>query len=83
MALLTIPSVSRGQAASVALSKTELFALAPIAADAYFSVQANVRFCHAVYRSSPGNQLEVVRFDLSAASPTSLFLVSDKSRQTF
>jgi hypothetical protein len=82
--LLTIPaSVTRGQAASLTLSKSELFALSPVASDEYFAVQANVKFALVVYDSQVGNQKELLRFDLSVASPQASFLVSARARDVF
>lgn len=83
MALLTLPTINKGTAATVSLSKSELFAIPQISADAYFSVQANVKFAYAIFKSTEGGQAEVLRFDLSQASPSASFLVSEKSRNTF
>ena len=82
--LLTIPAlVTRGQAASFTLSKSDLFALAGVSSDTYFSVQANVQFALVVYDSQIGNQKELLRFDLLAASPQASFLVSERARDVF
>ena len=83
MALLTLPSVAKGTAASISLDKTELFALAAVAGDAYFSVQANVKRCIVEYSSSPGDQRKVLVFNLSEASPSASMLISSTGRDSF
>ena len=81
--LLTIPSVTKGTAATISLSKSELFQLAAVTADSYFSVQENVAVAIFEFDSDPGNQKEVLRFDLSQATPTASFLVSESARDSF
>lgn len=83
MALLTIPSVVKGTAVSVTLNKTELFALSAVAADAFFSNSTNVKRCVIEYNSDPGNQREILDFDLSQASPTASMLISINARDSF
>lgn len=83
MALLTIPSVTKGTAVSVSLNKTDLFALAAVAADAYFSVQSNVKRCIIEFNSDPGNQRKILDFDLSQVAPTASFLVSLRGRDSY
>jgi len=83
MALLTIPSITKGVAASVSLNKTDLFALAAVAADAYFSDESNVKRCVVEFNSTIGNQRRVLSFDLSVASPTATFLISERARNDF
>jgi hypothetical protein len=85
MALLTIPSQPLAKATNhtITLNKTDLFNISAISIDAYFSVQANVSRCIMEYNSDPGNQKEILTFDLSAASPTATFNVSARARSTF
>lgn len=85
MALLTIPSqpLAKASAHTISLNKSDLFALSAISGDAYFSVQANVARCIMEYNSDPGNQREILTFDLSQASPTASFLVSARARSSF
>lgn len=84
MPILTLPaSFTKGTPASVTLNKNDLFALAPIAADSFFGVQANVKRAIIEYRSSVGGQKKQLAFDLSVASPTASFLASAKARDAF
>jgi hypothetical protein len=85
MALLTIPSLPLAKAAAhtIALNKADLFNLSAVSVDAYFSVQANVSRCIVEYNSEPGNQKELLVFDLAEASPTAIFQVSARARETF
>lgn len=83
MSLFTIPSITKGTAASVSLNKTSLFALSAIAADAYFSVQANVKRCIVEFNSDPSNQRKILSFDLSQTSPSASLLISATGRDSF
>lgn len=84
MALITKPStIEKGQEYTLSLSKAELFQIAEIAADSYFSNPVNVQYCVIEYNSDPGNQREYLKFDLSQASPQAVFGVSVKARTTF
>lgn len=83
MALFTIPAVSKGTAAVIQLDKTELFALTPVIADAYFAVQANVDKVIVEFNSDPGNQKELLKFDMADAVPEASFQVSALARDSF
>lgn len=83
MPLLTIPSLTKGTAATITLDKSTLFALAAVSGDAYFSDQTKVRSCIIEYNSDPGNQRHVLNFDLAQASPSASFLASDRARDDF
>ena len=83
MALLTIPSVTKGTAVSVSLNKTDLFALAAVAADAYFSDSDNVKRCVVEFNSDPGNQRKILSFDPSQASPSASLLISSFGRDSY
>lgn len=84
MPFITYPSpMTKGQPCTLTLSKSDLFALSDVAADAYFSVQANVKSCVIEFNSSPGNQKIIVTFDLSQATPTFTFTSSARARSTF
>lgn len=84
MPLLSMPaSVSKGSSQSVTLDKTALFALSAVSGDSYFSIEANVSRCIVEYNSNPGDQKEYLIFDMSQASPTASFLVSEHARDSF
>lgn len=83
MPLLTIPSITKGTSATVSLDKATLFSLSAVLADSYFSIQANVKKCVVEYNSNPGNEREILEFDLSQSSPSTSFLISDKARDSF
>jgi hypothetical protein len=81
--LLTIPVVSKNSSATISLNKADLFSLAQVSADSYFSVQANVQYALVVYDSQVGNQKKLLRFNLSQALPEASFFVSDRGREVF
>lgn len=83
MPLLTIPSITKGNSATISLNKATLFSLSSVLADPYFSIQANVKKCVVEYNSNPGNEREVLEFDLSQSSPSVSFLISNKARDSF
>lgn len=81
--LLTIPSVVRETTATITLNKQDLFSLALVSSDPYFSIEANVKSCVVEFNSEPGNQKKVLRFDLSQASPSASLLLSAKAKDSF
>jgi len=84
MPIITKPaSVEKNVAASITLNKSQLASVASVAADSYFSNSANWKSVSIHYKSSAGNQIEVIRFDATQASPSASFLVSDKARDIF
>lgn len=84
MALLNgITGLQKGVKATVTLDKTALFALSPVVADEWFSVQANVQAAKIVYESTTGRQRKVLTFDLSESSPTCNLFFSVKARNSF
>lgn len=84
MPLLAIPaSISKGASQVVTLDKSAVFALAAVSSDAFFSVQSNVKRVIVEYNSDPGNQKELLVFDMSQETPTANFLVSLRARSSF
>jgi hypothetical protein len=83
MAILTKPSVVKGQTATFSLSKADLLQHPMVVADSYFSDPDNWYRVNVVYKSSPGSQYEIVEFDASAITPTGSFLVSTQARDLF
>lgn len=83
MAIITKPSIYKGQSATFTLSKSELLQHPAVVADSYFSDSANWYRVNAVYKSSPGSQYEIVEFDASLATPVGSFLVSSQARDLF
>lgn len=81
--LLIIPSVTKGQPATIQLSKADLFALSSVVADSYFSDQSNVKSCVIEYNSNPSDQKKVLRFDLSQETPSSAVFMSETARDEF
>ena len=73
----------KGLPTTFTLNKSDLAAVTSVAADAYFSQMTNWHKVVLVYRSSLGNQYEIVTFDASLASPTASFQVSLKARDIF
>jgi hypothetical protein len=84
MAIITKPgSIQRNVAALFELNKVDLAAIASVVADTYFSNTTNWRRVKLSYESSTSNQIEIVVFDATQATPQSNFLVSDKSVGNF
>lgn len=81
--ILSIPSVIKGQTATVTLSKSELFELNKIEQDEFFSNEQNVKSCVFLYKSTVGNQIKKLSFDLSQASPAALFKTTTRTRPEF
>lgn len=83
MAIITKPSIAKGQAATFTLSKSELLQHPMVVADSYFSDSSNWYRVNAVYKSSPGSQYEIVEFDASLTNPFGSFSVSSQARDLF
>lgn len=80
MAIITKPTISKGQANEFDLSKSELAAVSKVVNDSYFSDQTNWYKVIIEYKSTEGNQHEMMIFDASEASPKGNFEVSEKAR---
>ena len=65
------------------LNKSDLATLPIVAADSYFSQTSNWKEVILIYKSSIGSQYEILRFDASLVSPTAVFEVSLKARDSF
>ena len=83
MAIITKPSIAKGQANEIDLSKSDLAAVNKVVNDSYFSNQANWSKVIVEYKSAEGNQHEMVIFDASQASPKGNFEVSEKARDSW
>ena len=83
MAILTKPTISKGQANEFDLSKSDLAVLSKVTSDSYFSDQTNWSKIIVEYKSAEGNQHEMVIFDASEASPKGNFEVSEKAKDNW
>lgn len=84
MSIITKPlSIVKNSAAEFTLDKAALAAVASVAANAYYSVSSNWSKVILQYKSSAGNQKELLEFNASLATPTSSFLVSSRARDIF
>lgn len=84
MAIITYGSTpDRGVGSTLTLNKTDLASLSSVSGDAYYSDQNNWERIILYFSSDNSGQKEIVFFDASESSPTSNFLVSDKSRGDF
>lgn len=84
MPMITKPaSISKNAAAEITLDKTVLAALPSVVADDYFSDSSNWNEVLIYFRSSVGNQREILKFDATQATPAANFLVSEKARDVF
>lgn len=83
MALLTIPSVTKGTPATVTLDKTVLMTLLSETSDPYYANASNLKSAVVQYRSADGNQTKNMEFDLSQVSPSSKFYTSSNAKDVF
>ena len=84
MAILTKAAAPvKGSSTLFTLDKAALAAVTSVAADAYYSVQTNWGSVSLFYKSSIGNQYNVVRFDANQSSPIAKFSVSARARDLF
>ena len=83
MAIITKPTVAKGQANEFDLSKSDLALVSKVVNDSYFSDQANWSKVVLQYESSEGEQQEIVVFDASEASPKANFEVSENARDSW
>lgn len=84
MSIITKPTtIYKNMVAEFILNKSVLSAITSVVADSYFSDSQNWSEVLIYYKSSEGNQREILKFDATQASPTANFLVSDKARDIF
>lgn len=83
MAILTKPTITKGQPATFTLNKSELAAVSKVSSDFYFSNTANWYRINLVYKSEEGSQYEMVEFDASQTTPTGTFLISEYAKDKF
>ena len=82
--MLTKNPVVKGEPSTFTLTKATLVAHPSLAGDTFYQDTTNWKEVHLVYKSTVGNQPEVVKFtDLSGANPTGTFDVSEKARDAF
>ena len=73
----------KGQKAEFELDKAALAAVTSVAADSYFSDDANWNSVEMIFKSNPGKQRRTVKFDASQATPLASFFASVKARDIF
>jgi hypothetical protein len=83
MAILTKPTIAKGQPNEIDLSKSELALLSKVVNDSYFSDQANWSKVIIEYKSAEGSQHEMMIFDATGDSPKGNFEVSEKARDSW
>ena len=85
MAIITKPvgGISKGVPAEITLNKSELAALSSVSSDAYFSLTTNWNKIILSYKSSEGNQQEIVEFDATLSPCLGFFDVSTTARNLF
>jgi hypothetical protein len=84
MALLNFSgSVVKGTPTTLTLDKSALSGLAPVAADLYWTVDANISKVVAHYSSDEGNQRKILTFDYSSATPETALLLSLRARSDY
>jgi hypothetical protein len=77
------PSAAKGTSSTVTLNKEELYALAPISGDAFWSQPSNIKEVSVIYGSTSGSQTKAIKFDASLASPSSSISFSQSARDQF
>lgn len=83
MAIITKPTISKGQANEIDLSKSDLAAVSKVVNDSYFSDQTNWSKVAMEYESDTGEQIEMLIFDASQESPKANFEVSEKAKDNW
>lgn len=84
MALLNFSgSVVKGTPTTLTLDKSALSALAPVATDLYWTVDANISRVVAHYSSDEGNQRKILTFDYSPAAPEASLSLSLRARSAY
>jgi hypothetical protein len=84
MPIITKPSsIQKNSPAEISLDKSALAAVTSVAANPYYSDSANWKEVFIYYKSSVGNQREVLKFNATISSPVATFLVSEKARDIF
>lgn len=84
MPIITKPSsIQKNQSAQFVLNKTELSQLPSILADTYFSDTSNWKEVILSYKSTTGNQNQILKFDATLSSPSYNLLVSEKAKDLF
>ncbi len=84
MPIITKPStIDKNSPAEISLDKAALAAVSSVMADDYFSDSDNWKEVFIYYKSSTGNQREILKFNATVSSPTADFLVSDKALDIF
>jgi hypothetical protein len=84
MALLNFSGdVVKGTPTTIALDKSALSALTPVAADLYWAVDANISKVVAHYSSDEGNQRKILTFDYAQASPEASISLSLRARSSY
>jgi uncharacterized delta-60 repeat protein len=85
MAIITKPvgGIFKGIPATITLNKSELAALSSVSSDSYFSVTTNWNRIILSYKSSEGNQKEIVEFNATLSPCLGFFDVSNTARNLF
>lgn len=84
MALLSYDiAPAKGASRTATLSKMDLLALAPVAADAYWAEANNTQKVIMTIKSSVGKQKRVLQFDFTQASPEAALAFPQYCRDNF
>jgi alpha-tubulin suppressor-like RCC1 family protein len=83
MAIISKTSVNKNEVSTFTLNKSELQLVESVVEDTYFADPTNWKRVKVHYKSSLGDQREVVVFDATQATPVGGFLVSEKARDEF
>lgn len=84
MALLNFSeSIVKGMPTVMTLDKSVLSALAPVATDIYWTVDANISKVIAHYSSDEGNQRKILTFDYVSAMPEAILSLSLRARSDY
>lgn len=81
MAIITLPTITKGEEATVTLNKTELLALS---ANSYYQDAANLREVRVLLRSTVNDQKVLLKFtDLDPATPSTTFTLDANADDVF
>ena len=83
MSIITKPTIQKGQANSITLSKSDLVSQLETVSSSDFSDPSNWKQVVLTYESTAGNQMKRVVFDATDENPEGIFELSDKARDEF
>jgi hypothetical protein len=85
MSLLSVPQVTKGNRAQIALIKADVLALPEVQADSFWTQNGgeNIRQVLVDYHSTAGGQRKILTFNFADSTPSDFIWFSEKARSDF